>query len=505
MARRLVLPLLAVALVAAAAPAGAGARGTACAGTRAHRTVPAIRSFDVRHGSIRVFATQLKQDARWVVSYASFRRKVDCMLRADVLPWRARGRPNVVAFNEDVGLATLATGSRGAAARRIVARPGAYAPCRGQGFPCRTVALLTSLGDAYRRALDYYRAHLPGLGDVSGVFVAGTDTYARGWMATFSALARRYGLYILGSSDQAPFRETRDPAAIAALRDPDLPRPRSVFVATSPHVYNEVFLWGPRDVRRSGPPMLRNVVASNRKVPLTDIENALGLTPGPASGPAAVANLRPYRVPGSRARLGFATSLPAFQFGVLAPGADPCSNTAVYYMRCLSRLGANVVVQDEANPGPWANERATGIWQPLDWMGSTWRSVADPGVRFDYNVTPMLVGNLGDLVFDGQSAITQRGLRRGRGCHYIGDARFDPADGDPASEAGYAGAKTQFLALAPWVTRDAPRAALRATAKRLAPASGDRLENDYVETALAADLTFPPDPRRRGCVGAGGR
>ena len=97
--------------------------------------------------------------------------------------------------------------------------------------------------------------------------------------------------------------------------------------------------------------MLRNVVARNLKVPLTPIEQALALTPGPSTGPAARANLRPYRLPGTRARLGFATSLPAFTYGDLPAGTDPCTDTARWFMRCLDRLGADVVVQADANPG----------------------------------------------------------------------------------------------------------------------------------------------------------
>ena len=74
-------------------------------------------------------------------------------------------------------------------------------------------------------------------------------------------------------------------------------------------------------------------------------------------------------------------------------------------MRCLDRLGANVVMQDEANPGQWTGEDGDGIqkWQPLSWMTSTWRAAADRSVSFDYNVTPHLVGNLADLTFDGQT------------------------------------------------------------------------------------------------------
>jgi len=97
-------------------------------------------------------------------------------------------------------------------------------------------------------------------------------------------------------------------------------------------------------------------------------------------------------------------------------------------------------------------------------MGSTWRAVADPTVRFRYNVTPMMTGNLFDLVFDGQSAITGRGaVTTPR--HYAGTEALESTD--PAEYAGY---KSEFLALSPWVTPDASREQLAATGDKLAPA-----------------------------------
>lgn len=474
-----------------------------CAALRAARELAPTVVADPQPGSVRVFAMQFKQEARHVVTYATFRAKIECAIREDVLPHLAPGEPNVVAFNEDVGLETIATGSRGAAARAIADDPSRAPSCEGQGAPCATLAALGAVGAAYAPQVAAYSARLPGLNPVSGVFVAATDTLVRGFMQTFSDMARRYGIYVLGSDDQAPFRESTDPDDITLFADPDLPRPASVYVATSASVYNEAFLWGPNDLRADGPAPTRNLVASNRKVPLTPIEQALQITPGPSTGPDAVANLRPYAVPDSDARIGFATSLPAFVYGDPPPGVDPCSDTAQYYMRCLDELGANVVMQDEANPGRWAGNGGGGFWQPLEWMGSTYRAVADPSVRFAYNVTPMLVGNLADLAFDGQTAITQRGLA-GTGCHYVGDRVLEPGDGDPASALAAAGDKAQFLALAPWVAPDGPRAALRAVGARLAPGSGDPLQNDYLETAVIADLTFPPDPARGSCGAASG-
>jgi hypothetical protein len=481
---------------ASAAPAPPTPRQ--CAQARADRELPVAEAYEPARGAPRVFAMQPKQDLRNVVTYAAFRRKIECMIRDLVAPRMAAGRPNLVVFNEDIGLMTLATGPRAARARAVFGNattPG----CEGQPAPCDALQALAAITDAYAPQVAAYRGRFGELAGLSGGFVAATDTFARGWMTTFSDLARRYRVYLVGSNTQARFRETRDPAEIAAFADPDVRRPTSAFVATGPEVYNETFLWAPRNVRRGGPAPLRNVVASNRKVPLTPLEEALSFVPGPSTGAAAPANLRPYRIPGTRARLGFATSLPAFTYGDLPAGTDPCSDTSSYYMRCLDRLGANVVIQADANPGSWTGPDGDMVeqWQPLSWMTSTWRAVVDPTVSFAYDVTPMLTGNLADIPFDGQTAITQRGLR-GQGCHYVGDARWIAGEDRP-DLVDEAGPKPEFLALAPWVARDGPRARLRAVGDALLQGSGSGLSDDYAETAVVADLTFPPDPRRPNC------
>jgi hypothetical protein len=487
------------------APAfGAAAKPLPCAGLSAHRSHPAILSLDPRRRAPRVFAVQYKQDPRNVASYGSFRDKIECMLRTYVLGHLAGHRPNVVVFNEDIGLATLATGSRGAVAREFFARPDGPS-CGTAAQPCGALGALASITAAYGGPLAVYRTRFPGMGGLSEGFVATTDTVVRSFMGTFSALARRHRLYMIGSGDLPSFTQSSAPADLLAFSDPDLhPRPASVYVATSSAVHNQAFMWGPRDVRSSGPDVMRNVVATNLKVPLTSLETLLGIVPGPATGTAAVANLEPYRLPGTRARIGFATSLPAFIYGTPARGVDPCSDVSQFYMRCLNKLGANLVIQDDANPGSWTGADGNGIeqWQPMSWMGSTYRTVSDPSVRFDYNVTAMMVGNLADLPFDGQSAITQRGLR-GRGCHYIGNGRFVAAE-DQTVFKGDAGSRPRFLALAPWVAPDGPRATLREVGAALAPGSGSALEDDYLETAIVADLPIPVDRSRPDCAGARG-
>lgn len=454
----------------------------------------------------RVFAIQYKQELANVASYEAFRAKIECLVREYVVPRLARRRPNLVALTEDVGLATIATGSRGEAARDLFSAPGGVPECEGQPPPCAAATGLLMINAAYGPQNLAYESRFPQAGPLEQAFIAPTDTFGRGWMQVFSDIARRYDVYIVGSNNQAPFRESSDPSEIAAFADPDLSEPPgSVFVATEDAVYNEAFIWGPHDVREEGPWPLRNVVAQNKKVPLTSLEETMQITNGPSTGPDGVENLRPYRLPGTKARLGIATSLPAFRFGndlgAPPPAVDPCSDTSRYYMRCLDKLGANVVIQDEANPGPWAATQPGG-WQPLEWMSSSWRHVGDPSVDFAYNVTPFMVGNLADLVFDGQSSIAQRGGARGRGCNYVGTRRFQagPPENDPAPYRLYAGRKREFLAVAPWVSSGEGRDALRAVAERLAPGSGDAIENDYVETALVADLPLPVDRERRACV-----
>jgi hypothetical protein len=151
----------------------------------------------------------------------------------------------------------------------------------------------------------------------------------------------------------------------------------------------------------------------------------------------------------------------------------------------MDAQGVDLVVQDEANPGRWAAYNPGG-WQPLEWMSSTWRAVADPTVRFRYNVTPHLVGNLLDLPFDGQSAITSREQRAPLRSYVGTTAPLDPRD--PEEYAVYAGRKPHFLALAPWVVPDGPRPELEQVSAALAPGSGDALEDDYLQTAVHADL-----------------
>lgn len=456
-----------------------------CAALRPARWQPAS-GHEESNARLRAFAIQYKQEIRHVESYASFRTKMRCLMQDHVVPHLRPGVPALVVFNEDIGLMTIATGARGA-----VVRAQAQTPLRGplgDGVPAGILTGLGLLNATYATQVLAYQSLFPGIDPRKQVFVAATDTFVRAYMQTFSDIARDYGVYVVASNNMPRYRASRAAADIALFGDPEV-QADEVYIASSARVTNTTHLWGPRDLHPEAPRGATNLLFANDKVPLTDIEQTLiGLDEGPATGDAARSNAAGYEVEGFR--LGFATSLPAFQwgydFGQRPANLEPCADVRAHYMPCMDALGVNVVIQAEANPGRWAQNYAGG-WQPLEWMNSTWRTVGEPSVGFLYNVTAHLVGNLLDLAFDGQTAITARHARA-TPAHYVGNLEF--IDGtDLEAYRPFLGDKAEFIGLAPWVTPDASRAELIATGAALSPGSGDALENDYLETAVWADLT----------------
>jgi hypothetical protein len=440
-------------------------------------------------GTLRVIGIQYKMDISHVVDYTTYRAAMRCLMDRYVVPFEKPGVPTLVVFPEDVGLETVALGVRGEAAR-AQSRSVLRAPAGDSGTAGIGTALL-SLNAAYAPQIAAYQVRFGGVDPRKEVLLAATDTFARAFSQTFSDIARDYGVYVVAANNQAPYRETHNPLEVKLFGDPTQ-RGNVAYVATADHVANTTFLWGPQDIHPKNPDGERNLLFTNEKVPLTDLEKTiLGLDEGPATGPAAIANAAGYVVAGFR--LGFATSLPAFTygyaFGQRPSGFQPCADLRKTYAACMDAQGVQVVIQAEANPGRWAGAGGDSDWQPLEWMGSTWRAVADPTVGFRYNVTPMMTGSLLDMTFDGQSAITMRGGTEPPQ-HYVGSAATEP--GDPAAMTVYAGGKPEFLALTPWVAPDTSRDELTKIGTDLAAGSGSQNENGYLESAVWADLVSTP-------------
>lgn len=449
-----------VAFLAVAMPLAPGrATGSFCDDTHiGNRTAAAASGVADDAGDVRVFAMQYRQEISYATSYETYRHKMECLLLDYVVPNRSETKPNVVVFNEDIGLATLGIGTRG-----LVARTVANGPVKDPQNLLGAIAAFAGVGVSYAPQIAYYALQEPQTSAQRLILAAVTDTMVRAFMRTFSDLARHYGVYIVASNNQAEFREVRvaEKPQAAILIDPDLATGylsgdlTTVYEAVDSggtgfpddqgdgsaglNVHNKAFMWSPNPgvepyaekrfaefaldgVLTASDPR-SNLVAVTKKTPITSIERMLlDLTddndmslentgPFPLAGEGSATHPLP-----ADTRIGFGISLPAFEWGNdfgQAFTGDGCADRTTW-MRCLDQRGVNLFLQPEANPGCcWVDYIDLGwdpdAWQSLSWMDSAWRAVADPSVsNIRYAVTPHMVGNLVDLAFDGQSVIFER-------------------------------------------------------------------------------------------------
>lgn len=177
---------------------------------------------------------------------------------------------------------------------------------------------------------------------VRALLLAKSKDMERIYLSTFSKAARKYEAWIVAGSGTMRWGET------------------SRIFNTSPVI------------TPTG-----HVFYRQHKVNLVDMEGkgGLDLEPAPLNYVSAVQS--PF------GNLGIAICLDAFDLKV---------------RERLQGLGAQILLQPSANHGPW-NE-----WQQEDWLRSSFAAVAE-NKEFSLAVNPMLVGNLWDLKFEGQSSI----------------------------------------------------------------------------------------------------
>ncbi len=267
---------------------------------------------------------------------------------------------------------------------------------------------------------------------VRALQLARADENAALYLTVCRDLARQYSVYLVcGSTPMPRYR----------LQAGRLSR-------TGPQLDNQTVIVAPDG----------SLIGAASKVYLTPDEEAGGidLSPGPLAG------LRVYPTPVGD--LGVAISLDAFRPEVIAR---------------LEAQGCTVLLQPDANGSPWTSleglypEGHTPRDQPLAWLESSWQVTAtSPTIR--YAVNPMVVGNLLDLSFDGQSAIT------------------GPAAEAPAPR-GYVLTEPRpgFLALLPWVQERGTPDALRQVGQHLKAGSHHPRENAYRTGVISADLHLP--------------
>jgi predicted amidohydrolase len=132
-----------------------------------------------------------------------------------------------------------------------------------------------------------------------------------------------------------------------------------------------------------------------RKVHLTEMEISLSLDPG------KLEDVRSFKI--YDRKFGIAISLDAFCPDYLFMIRD-----------------AEFFIQPDANPGKWNSYIGNGRWQPEDWMDSSYYVAQRlPYVR--YAINPMMVGNILDINFEGQSAIMKKAEKEDLPMAYIGN------------------------------------------------------------------------------------
>ena len=306
-------------------------------------------------GDARVFVVGHRFQLEDAISYESFEASYAEDLRA-VAPCLSRTRPNLVVFPEDAGLIAWFGGPRALLARGASDVASAFSAMYAGWAP----------------AADAYRERFPGISAARGLTLALGDVAWRSMDRTFGGIAKRYGVHVITSANVPYVRREHAPL----LRDPAAPAGDLAYVATGPEVFNAALWYGP-DGKLAG---------RVDKVFLTDPEvKDLDLSMGRLDAPLV------FEMPFGR--VGAAISRDAFY--------PP-------FVQRMEDLGAELVVQPEAWTEGWMLEDARGGWLPDVILASGW-SHTQKYRGIIANATPMLHGNLFDMLFDGQVWLTRKG------------------------------------------------------------------------------------------------
>lgn len=359
----------------------------------------------------RAVAVQPKWGAEHFVSADAFRVWMRGQLEA-ARPHLSPDRPNLVVLTELNGLPLVLRGA-------------------GWALPLKTfkwVALALFVARLPRALPVLLRERVS---PIRALQLAGSEANTRLYLHTCRDLAREYGVYLCCGS--AP-----------------MPRYRVVHgqpVREAGTLTNQTVLLAPDGT----------LIGVTDKVHLTPDEEAGGVD----LSPGRLEELRVFPTPVGD--LGVAISLDAFRADVIGR---------------LEAQGCTVLLQPDANGAAWTSleglppDPRNVRDQPVAWLESSWTATTS-GKSIRYAVNPMVVGNLLDLSFDGQSAITGRAWDAPESRSYV---LTEPRPG--------------FLALAPWVAAGPPEE-VRAIGRQLAAHSGHPRENAYRTDVLHADLQLP--------------
>jgi predicted amidohydrolase len=395
----------------------------------------------------RVFVIQPRIAPEHFVTYEAYRNHLVELTRINVSKCLAQDRPNVIVFPENTGLPAAFIGSRGQAARESTSAFAAF----------------LALGGQYVKPVEFYKNKWPNVPLPNQIELGITDTVWRAFFETNQFIATELGAWVVGSANvSGQVEKSTDPVEIAALADPDIIDVSYVYVARESGVYNTTYVHAPDG----------SIVAARRKPYLVAAEQTdLALTPG------AVRDALPVDI--GPLSLGIFTSKDAWM-------PDMVDRLAV--------LGADTFVQTEAFSG-WTipeNPSEPNVWAPDILSQSAMAAVRKHGA-YRNGVVSHLTGNLFDMTFDGQSIIIGDPIPGQIAPGYVGQ----PDDGGVLAVARWV--SSDPIEEDPSATLDVRRAKLRTTGLSLLP--GGSRANQYIETAIAADVGAPLPITSNGAAG----
>ncbi len=208
----------------------------------------------------------------------------------------------------------------------------------------------------------------PDIALTTAIFLSLTYRFVSDFYDFFSSLSRKYNVYTVTCNNMARF-EIRDKSV----------RPVSSSVLNTAFVFDR---FG-REIYRQD------------KVFLTQMEIDLGISSGPIEA------VKTFEIEGKK--MAIAISLDAFMPQYISKISD-----------------AEIVMQPDANPGRWNGYLENGRWQPEEWMDSSYYIAQRlPAVR--YVINPMMVGNLLELRFEGESNIAKKAEKDDQKMAFIGN------------------------------------------------------------------------------------
>ncbi|MDP6593365.1 MAG: nitrilase-related carbon-nitrogen hydrolase [Candidatus Marinimicrobia bacterium] len=383
--------------------------------------------------SCRAFAVGSKFRLEKAADRETFATWVDSLVGECAINF-APDRPNLVVFGELFGMVTALAGEDMTAARRAERLEDAFA-IAGEELMNRFL---------YHKLSNMWF----GISDERALFLSLTDKLYTPFFQIFPELAKKYDCYIIAGALSADVK-AGSPSLTAWLMGY-----RNVsYSPSSNQVYNIASFWDPRG----------QLIGTTKKVYLTSKEIEMDLSRG------MLKDVEVYDTPFGK--VGIAISLDAFRQD---------------YVSWLDDNGCQIIVQPDANDRPWADYHPmSDVWQPKEWMWSTFGSIQKEYENIQVNICPMIVGNFYELVFDGQSSITAKSDSYPQDSYVGVDLQTD----DPYYHGRYKG---KFLARGSWVmSGDTDEIeALRSMARSLQ--KGGTRENQYHEQIIWADIEVEP-------------